>query len=265
MSLIKLEKITAGYGKTNVLEDISFEVNNGELVGILGTNGSGKSTLAKSICNILSHQGQVNIDGEIIEKLKPRSIAKLIGYIPQHSGISIDISVLDVVLMGFNPKLKLLENYSREMREKASRMVGLVGLADKIDTNYMLLSEGQKQLVVLARALVCEGKCLIMDEPESALDFSVRYKMMGIIRKWITEGDRAGLVILHDTMLALNNCDRVILLKDKKISGIIDTKKDTLETIEKELKKVYGNINLVKAKSRSGKESWTMVCDSEEV
>lgn len=263
MSLVTLEKITAGYGRNIVIDEVSVQIEEGELVGILGANGSGKSTLAKAVCNLLPHEGNVVICGQEVEKLSAKAAAGLISFIPQQSGIGMDISVLDVVMMGFNARLKLLENPNRSMVEKAKKMIERVGLAGKCHTNYMLLSEGQKKLVILARALVSEGNFLVMDEPESALDFNVKYKMMEIIREWILEGSRAGLVILHDAQLALNQCDRILLLREKKVVGVIDRKNDTLEEVEEKLGRVYENICAAKVKSRNGQESLVMICDSE--
>lgn len=265
MSLMNIRNLTAGYGKENIVEDISFILESGEIIGVLGLNGSGKSTLIKAICNLLPHSGETVILDQALEKQKAKDIAKMISYIPQHSGITMDISVMDVVMMGFNARLKLLENPGKAMYEKAKEVLQKVGLWEKADNNYMLLSEGQKQLVILARALVSNGNVLVMDEPESALDFGVRSKMMEIARDWVREENRGGIVILHDTNLALNHCDKLILLKDKKISGIIDLKCDNIESIEEKLEKIYGNVSLIKAKGKRGKESLVMICDSEEV
>ena len=265
MSDFSISNITAGYGKEIVIENISFDINEGELIGILGANGSGKSTLVKAICNILSHEGNVTIGGEVVEKLKVANVANLISYIPQHSGISIDISVLDVVMMGYNARLKLLQRPSKGMVSNAKAILTDLGLEEIIDSNYMLLSEGQKQLVILARALVSNGKLLIMDEPESALDFNVRYKMINFVKKWIGAGKRAGLIILHDTMLALNSCDKLILLKDKGILDVIDMHSSSLDDMQKKLSKIYGDISLVRNKDKNGKDHIVMVYDSEEV
>lgn len=265
MSLVEIKNISAGYSKEMVVENISFEIGQGEIVGLLGVNGSGKSTFVKALCNILSHNGDVIIDGKNTTGLKAKALANLISYIPQHSGISLDMSVLDVVMMGFNPKLKLLENPGKAMKEKASEVLTMVGLGEKLYNNYMMLSEGQKQLVILARALISDGTLLIMDEPESALDFSVRYRMMSIIKGWIKDGGKSGIITLHDTSLALNYCDRLILLKDKKIAGIIDTKSDTIEEIESKLNMIYGQVRVIKAKGSSGRDSLVMIYDSEEV
>lgn len=263
--MFKVENLSAGYGKAGIIENISFEINAGELVGVLGANGSGKSTLAKAICNILPHDGKVEVCGQQVEKLSANEVSNLISYISQKSGIGIDISVLDVVLMGFNSRLGLLESPGNEMKNRALAALERVGLSDKADFNYLLLSEGQKQLVIFARALVKDAYFLIMDEPESALDFNVRYKVLDIVKDWVRGEERAGLVILHDTMLALNECDRLILLKDKKIDGVIELKSDTIESMEKKLAQIYGEISLIETQTRGGKRRLVMICDSQGV
>lgn len=261
MSLIEIKNISAGYTKENIIEHISFTIEEGELIGILGANGSGKSTLVKAICNILQHTGQVVINNRPIEGLKPSELASLISYIPQQSGIGIDISVLSVVMMGFNAKLKLFQQPNESMINRAKSVIDMVGLSDKIDHNYMLLSQGQKQLVILARALVSDGSFLIMDEPESALDYNVRYKIMNYAKHWIYEGCRAGLVILHDITLALNNCDKLILLQDKQITDVVDLHNDSIQVMEDKLSKIYGNISIVKANGKNNSSKLVMLCD----
>jgi len=103
MIFFSVRNLSAGYDKGRVIENIAFDLEAGSLMGILGSNGSGKSTLLKSICGILPHDGRCTLDGTNLERLSARKIARMCSYIPQRSGISIDISALDVVLMGFNP------------------------------------------------------------------------------------------------------------------------------------------------------------------
>ena len=265
MSLVKVHNLSAGYSKENILENVSFEINEGELLGVLGENGSGKSTLVKAICNVLPHYGEVYIAGDKIEDLKVLQTAKKISYIPQHSGLGIDISVLDVVMMGFNSRLKLLENPSLTMQKEAMEIINLLGLSENADKNYMELSEGQKQLTIIARALVSDGTLLVMDEPESTLDFSVRSKTMNIVKKWIGNGKRAGLIILHDIVLALNNCDKLILVKNKNIVSTIDVHHDRIELMEEKLRTIYGDISLGKVKNKKGRDIFYIVCDSEDI
>ena len=99
MNFFTVNHLTAGYGSKSVLKDISFSLDRGCLLGILGANGSGKTTLLKALCNLLPHEGSCTLEGTPLEKLKPAQMAKLCGYIPQRSGISLHISALDVVLM----------------------------------------------------------------------------------------------------------------------------------------------------------------------
>ena len=109
MSFFKVENLTAGYGGKQVVNHLSFELEAGSLTGLLGANGSGKSTLLKALCGILPHRGSCMLEKQFLEELSSRELARLCSYIPQRSGISIDISVLAVVLMGFNPSLGLLD------------------------------------------------------------------------------------------------------------------------------------------------------------
>ena len=108
MSFFSAKGLSAGYGSGHIFAEVSFDLSPGTLVGILGANGSGKTTLLKAICGILPHDGTCELDGMALEGLSARNISRLCSYSPQRSGITMDISVLDVVLMGFNPRLGLL-------------------------------------------------------------------------------------------------------------------------------------------------------------
>lgn len=264
MSFFCAEAITAGYGKNKVLEDISFSLDRGSLVGILGANGSGKTTLLKTICGILPHGGACLLEGTALEALSARQLARYVSYIPQRSGITIDISVLDVVLMGFNPRLGLLQHPSRAMKDLALQALGQVGLGGKEQSNYLHLSEGQKQLCILARTLVAECELLLMDEPESALDFRFRHRMLELLRGWIREKQVGALVTLHDPMLALNYCDKLLLLSGGTLIGELRPREQALEEMEELLAKVYGTVTLCRCQNRSGKEVIVMLKEDSE-
>ena len=263
MSFFSAAGITAGYDKTPVIEGISFDVEKGCLLGILGANGSGKTTLLKAICGILPHEGKCRLEDTALESLKPRQLARLCSYIPQRSGISIDISALDVVLMGFNPQLGLLEHPSRRMREAAVAALAQVGLGGKEDINYMHLSEGQKQLCILARTLVAGSKLLLLDEPESALDFRFRYRMLELLRRWVADNNTGAIVTLHDPALALNYCDRLLLLDQGQVLGILSPASDSLEMMEAMLGKIYGPVSLQRCRTSGGLEQLVMLKEAE--
>lgn len=264
MSMLLVKNLCAGYGGADIVKNINFTVESGCLMGVLGANGSGKTTLLKSICGILPHMGSCTLDDDILERLSPRQLARCCSYIPQRSGISIDVSTLDVVLMGFNPQLGLLEHPASAMRDAARRMLERVGLGGREEANYLTLSEGQKQLCILARTLVANSMLLLLDEPESALDFRFRHRMLSIIKHWIKEGNRAALVALHDPMLALNSCDVLLLLCDGEIADTISPQKDDIGEMEKKLAKLYGAVSLVTCADRAGNEHLVMLKEQEE-
>lgn len=263
MSFFCVDGLTAGYGGKTVVENVSFELRPGTVTGILGANGSGKSTLLKAICGILPHKGSCRLQGQPLEGLPPRQLARRCGYIPQRSGISIDISALDVVLMGFNPRLGLLERPSGAMIRQARQALAQVGLEDREEDSYLTLSEGQKQLCILARAMVGGGTLLLLDEPESALDFRHRHGMLKLLRDWVSQGERGGLVALHDPGLALNGCDQLVLLKDGRTCGLLRPGKDALEEMEWKLAQIYGMIMLTRCPDRTGREHLVMLNEGE--
>lgn len=263
MSFFTVEGLCASYGKRKILSDISFSLEEGRILGILGANGCGKTTLLKCICGILPHDGVCTLLGERLEVMSSRNIAKKCSYIPQRSGIGIEISALDVVLMGFNPQLRLLEHPNEEMRIKAQASLAAVGLAGRENEDYLSLSEGQKQLCILARTLVSDANLLLLDEPESALDFRYRYKILEILKKWIVSQKRSALVTLHDGTLALNYCDELLLLSGGSVLGTVKPKTDPIEKTEEMLSKIYGNISLQKCRGRDGREHIVMLKEEE--
>lgn len=264
MSFFCVNQLSAEYGKQHIVENITFSANAGCLVGIIGANGSGKTTLLKALCGILPHRGTCRLDGVTLEQLSARQLAKLCSYIPQRSGISIDISTLDVVLMGFNPYLGLLEKPTQSMKQTALQALTKVGLEGKENTNYLHLSEGQKQLCILARTLVTESKLLLLDEPESALDFRFRYQMLSLLQNYVSDGKKTAIVTLHEPVLALNHCDQLVLLSDGNISEILYPKSDSLEKMEQMLSKIYGAISLQRCTNRGGSSYLVMLKEEEQ-
>lgn len=263
MKGFEASSIAAGYGGKSVLKGVSFSVENGELCGLVGANGSGKTTLIKSICGILPHAGESRLDGEALEGLSAKKLAAKCSYIPQRSGITLDISALDVVLMGFNPRLRLLEHPDNSMKKRALEALRDVSLGAEAETNYLHLSEGQKQMCILARSFVSDCRLVLMDEPESALDFSYRYRMLDMIARRLKNSGGIGIVALHDPMLALNFCDRLILLSDGVCAEVIRPKSDPLIKTEAALTRIYGKIRLLKCDDTAGKTHLVMLKETE--
>lgn len=259
MTLLEVEGLCAGYGQKQILKEISFRVESHTLVGILGANGSGKTTLLKALCGTLPSRGEIRLMGRDARRLSPREMAKCSRYIPQRSGIAIDLSVLDVVLMGFNPQLGLLEYPNAAMRAQAMEALRRVGLAERAAANFQTLSEGQKQLCILARTMLLEQGLLLLDEPESALDFSGRYKMLSLVRSWLTEREGAGLVTLHDPQLALNTCDRLLVVREGKLYACLCPQEDSIQRMEEVLCQVFGSLSIHRCIGRNGKPQFVLL------
>lgn len=259
MSLLQVEALQAGYGKKNIIQDISLKVDAGKIVGILGTNGCGKSTLIKAVCKGISFQGIVCVNGNDVKKMSERELARVCSYMPQKSGLAIDISVLEVVLMGFYPYLDILERPNSRMREQACEMLACVGFTKDISSNYMELSEGQKRLCILARSLVAETKLLIMDEPDASLDFGIRNRLMQIIKERVDSNETGVLLTLHDTDLALSNCDEIYLMKEGRIVNKIIPCEEALSDMEQKLSKLYGRVRIQEYFSEAGTRKLIML------
>lgn len=263
MSFFSVRDLRAGYGGQEILQGIGFSVEQNHLTGVLGANGSGKTTLLKAVCGILPHKGCCTLAGTVLERLSPRQLARQCGYIPQRSGISIDISALDVVLMGFNPHLRLLERPDAAMIAAARQALEQVGLTGMEEVNYLHLSEGQKQLCILARTLASDRRLLLLDEPESALDFRFRFRMLAALRDWLATGERCGLVTLHDPALALNFCDELLLLSGGALIGCICPARTPLPDMQFLLARLYGPVTLLRCPDRTGREQLVMLKEAE--
>jgi len=157
-----------------------------------------------------------------------------------------------------------LQQPDHEMRRQVMQALECVGLREFAQRNYLKLSEGQKQLCILARTLVSRGKLLLLDEPESALDFRYRNRMLGLLKQWIREEKRCALMALHDPQLALNNCSQLVLLQNGRVLNILRPGADSIERMEENLARIYGNIQLVRLQNRNGKDQLVMLTEQEE-
>lgn len=259
MSLLQVDHLNAGYGKKNIIRDISLEVLEGQIVGILGPNGCGKSTMIKVLCKGITYSGNINLCNRNLKDMPEKELARICSYVPQNSGLSIDISAQEVVLMGFYPYLGLLDRPDGNMEEKAREMLERVGLKKEVHSNYMELSEGQKRMCILARSLVTDAKMLLLDEPDASLDFGVRNHILKMIEEMVMENKTGALLSLHDTSLALAYCDKIYLMKDGEMIGMLQPKMDAVTEMEANLQQIYGNVKLLEYSSENGTRKLVMV------
>ncbi len=247
---MKINNMSGGYPGGFILKNISLTIDEGKMYALLGLNGSGKTTIIKIILGILkAESGNVFIDDIDVFTLKEKDRAKLISYVPQYSHIVFDTSVIDVVLMGVSPYLKMFQTPSDQHITKAYKCLEGFGIADLADVNYQNLSGGQKQIVIIARALLQNGRYMILDEAESSLDLANKNLFMKKIRDITNTYNKGCLVSMHNPEYALNYCDYIILLKDGEISEI-DIIKEEITCIEKKLSAIYGDIKIIKHNQR---------------
>ena len=152
--------------------------------------------------------------------------------------------------MGYNPWLNILESPSVEQKKQAREIMDKLGCLHLADKDFGELSQGQKQMVILARCIAQNAPVMLMDEPDSALDFLNKHIVLEKIPTVVIDVNKAGLITMHDPNFAMEYCDRLFLLKDGKIVTQIHMKTDSKEKIKESLSMIYGEIELLK----NGKE-----------
>ena len=186
---IEVKNLSFSYGDRPVLHDISFSVEKGEFLSILGPNGVGKSTLFRCVLGLLSgYTGQVLVDGEDARRFTTREAAKHIAYIPQSSRSIFNYSVFDIVLMGRTSGLSTFRSPGRKDREICQWAMEKVGITRLSDRCFHRLSGGEQQLVLIARALVQKAPVLMLDEPTANLDFGNQLRVLEQARALAREG-----------------------------------------------------------------------------
>lgn len=209
MNALEVKNLSFRYAKEKILEDIDFTLKDREFMAIIGPNGGGKTTLLKLILGFLKPQkGEIFIYGK-----KPELMADKIGYVPQHTNFSLDIpvTVFDIVLQGRLKKGKFF--YDRKDKEKAKEILQLLKLENFSQRKIKDLSGGQRQKVLIARALVSEPKIIIMDEPTSAIDPNGQKEILDLIENL----DITRIVVSHDIKILLRKVDKIAFINKKAV------------------------------------------------
>ncbi len=213
MKTIAIEGISFGYSAELIFRDFSLVINPGEFLGIIGPNGSGKSTLLRLLAGILKPmRGLVKVGDSDIARFSRRQIAQMIALVPQESLFAFDWKVKDVVMMGRNPFLGLWGRPREQDWRVVERAMVLTDTIDLADKDINAISTGEKQRVVLARALAQEPEILLLDEATSHLDISHRVAILRILKMLNQEG-KTIIFVSHDLNEAGAFCSRVALLR----------------------------------------------------
>ncbi len=219
---LKINGLQFSYNSTPVLENVSLGVKKGEMLTIIGPNASGKTTLLKCINNILKPQnGTILIDEKSLNGLSLREIARKIGHVPQSGAESFPTTVFDTVLMGRKPHGGWKP--SEKDLETVSNTISRLDLENIALRNISEISGGQKQKVLIARALAQNPDILLLDEPTSSLDLKHQLEVLDVVNKQ-TENGISVVMTMHDLNLAARYSNKILMLKDGKIfaAGNVD-------------------------------------------
>ncbi|MBG7617717.1 MAG: ABC transporter ATP-binding protein, partial [Chloroflexi bacterium] len=216
--ILNTDKLTVGYGKKKVVTDISIKALEGQFICLMGPNGSGKSTILKSLVKMLAPmEGTVYIEGREISKYSSKALAKTVAVVLTDRITPGLLTVFDIVTLGRHPYTDFTGKATEEDVEKVLEALCMVNAEDLIERYFSELSDGEKQKVMLARALAQEPKLIVLDEPTSHLDARHRIEVMLILRYLSQEKGVTIIASLHDIDLALKACDIAIMVKDNKI------------------------------------------------
>lgn len=230
--MVSVDSLHFKYNNNLVLKDMTFNVNKGDFLCILGPNGSGKSTLLKTITSILNPcRGKVQIFGKDINRYKSKELSKKMAFVPQNINIEYDFKVHDIILMGRSPFINKFSKESKtdfEIVDYAMEITDTVYLKDRFINE---ISGGERQRVIIARALAQETELIVLDEPTSSLDINHQIEILDLLYRLNKEKNKTIIMVMHDINLAARFSNKILLINDGSIVKLGNPK----EVITKEV------------------------------
>ena len=213
---LRIKGVYFSYDGINALKDVAIEVGDGEVVSLVGPNGSGKTTLLKCINKILKpKRGTISVMETNVSEIGLKEMARLLGYVPQSANYLFPSTVFDAVLLGRRPYVDW--SVSPRDKEVVSRMLVATGLESMVLRYFNELSGGERQKVLIARALAQEPEILLLDEPTSNLDLRHQLEILDLITAMVREKGISAIMAVHDLNLASRFSDKIIFLTDGRI------------------------------------------------
>ena len=242
--LLTVEHVCKDFGGFRALNDVSFTMGKGRMVGLIGPNGCGKSTLMKCICGIHDiTEGGITVDGNDVSRLSASDVAKLVANVPAEPGQTFGMTVMDMVMLGRYPFVDRIwwetKNDERIVRE-ALRTFGLDELRRK---QVSLCSSGERQRALIAKAYVQEPKLMLVDEPTSHLDMKYKMDVMDYLQS-MARTDMTVMIAEHDISLMARYCDVCIIMKKGRIVTIGDPKEVITSDLIRDVYEVDARVGL---------------------
>lgn len=237
MELIKVNNLSFSYGDKEILSEVSFQINKGEILGIIGPNGSGKTTLLSVLSGFFTNiQGKVFFQGKSVKEYKKIELARSFAFLEQEGTPHLSFTVEEIVSMGTYPWQKQLVKYSGGYLEIVDSALKTLEMEDLRNVPLYKLSGGERQLVALARAMVQQPQVIFLDEPTNYLDIRHQVLFMQNIKNWQREKELTVIMVLHDLNLASQYCEKLLLLNNGRQEIFGDTE---LVLNQASLEKVY--------------------------
>lgn len=218
MVSLEIDGVSCRYGSIQVLESLRFSAKEGEFIGILGPNGSGKTTLLRTISRTLKpHRGVVLLDSRDVYEMPTKEVAKRVAVVPQDAVVAFNFTALDIVLMGRNPHLSTFQlEGSRDLliAREAMELTGTWHLADRPITE---VSGGERQRIIIAKALAQKPKVLLLDEPTLHLDVNSQIEVLDLLASLCNDKQLLVIAVFHDFNWSARYCHRIILLHNRRI------------------------------------------------
>lgn len=214
METIKVKNIHFSYDTKDVIKNVSFSLKQGEFLGIIGPNGAGKSTILRILCGILKPKtGEIIIFDKDINDINKKILAQKIAFVPQETHFALNFPVEEIVLMGRFPYLRAFQRERKKDFQATEYALMYANVSQFRERPINSLSSGERQRVVLARALAQEPEILLLDEPTSHLDLHHQYAIMELLKKLNAEG-MSIIIVNHDLNLASLYCQRLVLMHE---------------------------------------------------
>lgn len=211
---LQIENLSFAYADKLIIEDICLKVKQGEFVGLIGPNGSGKSTVLKNLYRALKPDtGEVTLDGENLYTISHKEAATKVGVIGQENHVPFDFKVEEIVAMGRSPYKNLFDRDTQKDKDIIRNSLECLGIEKMAKRNYLNLSGGEKQRVLIARVIAQQTDFLILDEPTNHLDIRYQIQILDFVKRL----KATVLTAVHDLNLAAFYCDKIYVLKEGQV------------------------------------------------
>jgi len=218
-SVLEIRNVSMSYGDNKIINELNLSVAEGEFIGIIGPNGCGKTTLLNAVSGSMKiDSGTIFIQQCELDKLSPKERARIVSFVPQNPVLPIGFIVEEIVLMGRNPHLGLLDWESAKDIKIVQNALRLSGTTKFKDRLIATLSGGEIQRVFIARALAQESSIMLLDEPTAHLDIGFQTGVLDLVENIRKQSSLTVVAAIHDLTLAAQYCDRLFLIEEGSVT-----------------------------------------------